>query len=79
LNKVAEKIARLIEEQGKISFETFMEQALYCPVYGFYEREADTIGRQGHYFSSVSVGPIFGQLLAWQFAFINIGLRLLLK
>ncbi len=45
-----------------------MELALYCPVYGFYEKESDTIGRKGHFFTSVSTGRLFGELLAYQFA-----------
>ncbi len=45
-----------------------MELALYCPVYGFYEKEGDTIGRRGDYYTSVSVGSLFGELLAWRFA-----------
>jgi SAM-dependent MidA family methyltransferase len=45
-----------------------MQLCLYCPVYGYYEAEQDTVGRKGDYFTSVSVGNIFGRLLAWQFA-----------
>ena len=45
-----------------------MELALYCPIYGYYEREKDIIGRDGDYFTSVSVGSLFGELLAFQFA-----------
>ncbi len=45
-----------------------MELALYCPVYGYYEKEGDTLGRRGDYYTSVSVGPLFGELLAWQFS-----------
>jgi len=45
-----------------------MELALYCPVYGYYEKEEDTIGHTGDYYTSVSVGPLFGELLARQFA-----------
>ena len=45
-----------------------MELALYCPIYGFYERQEDTIGRRGHFYTSVSVGSLFGELLGWQFA-----------
>lgn len=44
-----------------------MELALYCPDYGYYEKEADTLGRRGDYYTSVSVGPLFGELLALQF------------
>ena len=45
-----------------------MELALYCPVYGFYEKEEDNVGRSGHFYTSVSVGSLFGELLAFQFA-----------
>ena len=44
-----------------------MELALYCPDYGFYEKESDTVGRSGHFMTSVSVGSLFGELLAFQF------------
>jgi len=45
-----------------------MRLALYCPDYGFYEKEKDTIGRNGDFYTSVSVGNLFGELLAFQFA-----------
>src|SRR5437660_2873292 len=45
-----------------------MQMALYCPVYGYYEKESDIIGASGDYFTSASVGPLFGQLLAFQFS-----------
>ena len=45
-----------------------MELALYCPVYGYYEKEGDTVGRGGDFYTSVSVGSLFGELLAFQFA-----------
>ncbi|MGH7973734.1 MAG: SAM-dependent methyltransferase, partial [Limisphaerales bacterium] len=51
-----------------MSFARFMELALYCPIYGYYEKEGDTVGRRGDYYTSVSVGSFFGQLLAFQFA-----------
>jgi SAM-dependent MidA family methyltransferase len=54
--------------RGVISFARFMELALYCPVYGYYEKEGDTVGRRGDFYTSVSAGALFGQLLAFQFA-----------
>jgi SAM-dependent MidA family methyltransferase len=45
-----------------------MELALYCPDCGYYEKIEDKIGQTGDFFTSVSVGPLFGQLLAAQFA-----------
>jgi SAM-dependent MidA family methyltransferase len=53
---------------GLISFARFMELALYCPVYGYYEKETDTVGRRGDFFTSVSVGSLFGEMLGWEIA-----------
>jgi SAM-dependent MidA family methyltransferase len=61
-------IRREIQAKGPISFARFMELALYCPNLGYYERPEKRIGRVGDYYTSVSVGPLFGELLAFQFA-----------
>lgn len=45
-----------------------MELALFCPDTGFYERDDDTVGRRGDFYTNVSVGPVFGELLAFQFS-----------
>ncbi|MGN6555050.1 MAG: class I SAM-dependent methyltransferase [Verrucomicrobiota bacterium] len=45
-----------------------MELALYCPVCGYYETETDKIGRAGDFYTSVSVGSLFGELLGFQFS-----------
>jgi len=45
-----------------------MEQALYHPQHGYYSSGRAVIGRKGDYFTNVSVGPLFGRLLAAQFA-----------
>jgi SAM-dependent MidA family methyltransferase len=68
MTELAEKITREITRRGSIPFSEFMELALYCPVYGYYEAEEDNLGRGGDFFTSVSVGPLFGQMLAFQFA-----------
>lgn len=57
-----------IEKKGLISFARFMELALYCPETGYYEKKRDNVGREGDFITSVSVGPLFGELLAFQFA-----------
>jgi SAM-dependent MidA family methyltransferase len=51
-----------------LTFARFMELALYCPVHGYYETKKDNLGRRGDFYTNVSVGPLFGQLLAFQFA-----------
>ena len=61
-------IRREIAAGGVLSFARFMELALYCPVYGYYETKKDNPGQHGDFFTSVSVGKLFGQLLAFQFA-----------
>ena len=45
-----------------------MALALYCPDTGFYEKDDDTVGRRGDFYTSVSVGSVFGELLAFQIA-----------
>ena len=57
-----------IENQGPISFARFMHQALYHPEHGYYSSGRCAIGRKGDYFTNVSVGPLFGEILAAQFA-----------
>jgi SAM-dependent MidA family methyltransferase len=44
-----------------------MEQALYHPEHGYYSTGRAVIGRRGDYFTNVSVGPLFGRLMALQF------------
>lgn len=60
-------IRETIRERGPQSFAWFMEQALYHPEHGYYSSGRAVIGRKGDYFTNVSVGPLFGQLLAAQF------------
>jgi SAM-dependent MidA family methyltransferase len=57
-----------IARQGPLPFVRFMELALYLPEFGYYERTPATVGREGDFFTSVSVGPLFGELLARRFA-----------
>jgi len=64
---LVESIRETIRAQGPQSFAWFMQQALYHPEHGYYSSGRCTIGRKGDYFTNVSVGPLFGQLLAVQF------------
>ena len=57
-----------IKNYGPQSFAWFMQQALYHPGHGYYSSGRCQIGRKGDYFTNVSVGPLFGQLLAAQFS-----------
>ncbi len=44
----------------------FMDLALYDPELGYYARAARRSGRAGDFFTSVDVGPLFGELVARQ-------------
>jgi SAM-dependent MidA family methyltransferase len=57
-----------VEKHGPVSFAWFMQQVLYHPEHGYYSSGRCAIGRKGDYFTNVSVGPLFGQLLALQFS-----------
>jgi SAM-dependent MidA family methyltransferase len=65
---LVESIRETIRAQGPQSFAWFMQQALYHPEHGYYSSGRCAIGRKGDYFTNVSVGPLFGQLLASQFS-----------
>jgi SAM-dependent MidA family methyltransferase len=62
-----ESIRARIERDGPVTFAWFMEQALYHPERGYYASGRCAIGRRGDYFTNVSVGPLFGRLMARQF------------
>jgi SAM-dependent MidA family methyltransferase len=63
-----ELIADRIRTSGPISFAEYMDISLYHPELGYYARAARKTGRAGDFFTSVDVGPLFGELLAKQFA-----------
>lgn len=60
-------LATKIAAEGAIRFTDFMGLALYHPELGYYARETRQVGRGGDFFTSVSVGPLFGNLLARRF------------
>ena len=56
-----------IQRYGPLPFADFMATALYDPALGYYAKEPRQVGRGGDFFTSVSVGPLFGHLLARRF------------
>lgn len=68
MTPLGELISERIRTGGPISFAEFMEISLYHPELGYYARAAQKTGRAGDFFTSVDVGPIFGELLARQFS-----------
>jgi SAM-dependent MidA family methyltransferase len=63
---LSEILAERIRTGGPITFADFMRESLYHPVHGYYSRASAS--RFGDYYTSVDVHPIFGRLLARQFA-----------
>lgn len=62
-----ERLLEKISAQGPISFPEYLETVLYDPTDGYYARTDSQVGRGGDFYTSVSVGPLFGQLLARRF------------
>jgi SAM-dependent MidA family methyltransferase len=60
------EIRKIIGEKGKIPFATFMEMALYHPLWGYYRSKDGKWGRRGDYLTSPGVSAVFGHLLAKQ-------------
>ena len=60
-------ICQQIANHGPVTFRWFMQQALYHSQYGYYGGGRARIGRKGDFYTNVSVGKVFGELLAKQF------------
>ncbi len=65
---LADILSAEIAARGPLSFARFMAAALYEPGLGYYETIPARIGRAGDFFTSASVGPVFGRCLAVRFA-----------
>src|SRR5437879_12543705 len=66
-------VARLLHEQiaasgGWLSFERFMELALYAPGLGYYSAGSFKIGAGGDFVTAPEVSDLFGRCLARQCA-----------
>ena len=59
-------IKKEIETSGPIPFVRFMELALYHPEYGYYTSPGNKIGWKGDFYTSSTVHPVFGALIAKQ-------------
>jgi SAM-dependent MidA family methyltransferase len=65
---ISERCVNIVSERGPLTVAAFMDLALYDPELGYYARAAGRSGRAGDFFTSVDVGPLFGELLAVQIA-----------
>lgn len=67
------KIIDHITVHGPMTFERFMEMALYDPELGYYMSAHTRIGREGDFYTSSHLHPVFGSMIGrqlremWQF------------
>lgn len=59
-------IKQRINAAGPLSFRDYMDMALYYPQLGYYTSSREKIGPRGDFFTSPSLHPVFGQLVARQ-------------
>jgi SAM-dependent MidA family methyltransferase len=62
-DRILEKIAK---NDGRISFQDFMQSALYDPKAGFYTGNAIPLGKEGHFTTAPEISPLFGECIAQQ-------------
>ena len=68
MTPLGELLRQRIRREGPLPFAAYAECALYHPDLGYYARADRRSGRDGDFATSVDHGPIFGELLAVQFA-----------
>jgi len=61
-----EIIIKKIKENGPICFQEFMEMCLYYPELGYYTSQRNKIGKNGDFYTSAYLTPIFGILIGKQ-------------
>lgn len=64
--KLTEKIVEALtqSENNQITFKQFMEMALYYPELGYYTKDREKIGKKADFYTSSSVGSVFGQTIS---------------
>jgi SAM-dependent MidA family methyltransferase len=66
VNPLFNKIVEKIKERGLVTFEQFMSMALYDTEFGYYNTEPRKIGREGDFYTSPYLHPVFGAVMARQ-------------
>lgn len=66
MNILRQRIIEKIEKEGPITFETFMDMALYEPGLGYYSSEKTEIGKAGDFYTSPHLHSAFGAMIGKQ-------------
>ena len=66
MNVLKQKIIEKIKQEGPLTFEIFMEMALYEPELGYYATDKIEIGKAGDFYTSQHVHSIFGAMIGKQ-------------
>jgi len=66
MNQLEQKIIEKIREKGPVTFEEFMDMALYDPEFGYYTSQKSVIGREGDFYTSSHLHPLFGVMIGKQ-------------
>jgi len=66
VNPLQKKIVEEIKNKGPMTFEQFMSMALYDPEFGYYNTESGKIGREGDFYTSSHLHPVFGSIIGRQ-------------
>ncbi|MBF0558924.1 MAG: SAM-dependent methyltransferase [Nitrospirae bacterium] len=66
MSVLIQKIVDKIGAEGPISFETFMDMALYYPEIAYYTRSSTSIGKAGDFYTSSHLHSIFGMMIGRQ-------------
>jgi SAM-dependent MidA family methyltransferase len=66
MNPLERKIIETIRAKGPVTFEKFMDMALYEPVAGYYASGKPRIGKTGDFYTSSHLHPVFGIMLGRQ-------------
>ncbi|MBI5696603.1 MAG: SAM-dependent methyltransferase [Nitrospirae bacterium] len=73
-NTLEEIIRAEISAQGAITFERFVELALYHPEHGYYASGRAAIGKAGDFYTSPHASRVFGELVAESYLSFKAGL-----
>lgn len=62
-NRMEDLLREEVAAKGPVSFERFMELALYHPLRGYYCRGEKPIGVRGDFYTASQLQPVFGSLI----------------